>query len=193
MSELPQGAAPDAAPRGDSSSFAGQLDELADDMLMLMKRVKSIEAQQSQLLQRLDQLDGSLGQIGAATEREFVKLRRELLGERKYIAQMSTFSAVVTSLERLRTVYEELDPRIDPVAVTQIDALIQTLATMLRALGFAEFEPEVGEAFDPTRMECVGYAAGSANRVVRCVRPGFSCGEQIVRPAAVIIASPLAG
>jgi molecular chaperone GrpE (heat shock protein) len=173
------------------SDPSGQLEELADDMLSLLKRVKSLEELQGQVLGRIDHLQSTVERSSEVAAREADSLRRELLGQRKHIAQMSAFQAVVTGLERLQVMRGELDAHKDSRMVGQLDAVLQTLGTMLRGLGFVEFRAEVQEPFDPTRMECLGYASGEPNVVLKCLRSGYRADQTVVRPAGVLIANPL--
>jgi molecular chaperone GrpE (heat shock protein) len=72
----------------------------------------------------------------------------------------------------------------------QLKAVTTVLRTVLREMGYREFEVEPGETFDPTRMECVGYADGAPGVVINVIRSGFSAGDAIVRCAGVTIADP---
>jgi molecular chaperone GrpE (heat shock protein) len=193
--ELAPEAPPDMAPvpsaNVPTADPSGQLEELADDMLSLLKRVKSLEELQGQVLGRIDQLQSAVERSSEVAAREADSLRRELLGQRKHIAQMSAFQAVVTGLERLQVMRGELDTHKDNRMIGQLDAVLQTLGTMLRGLGFVEFRAEVQEPFDPTRMECLGYASGEPNVVLKCLRSGYRADQTVVRPAGVLIANPL--
>jgi molecular chaperone GrpE len=63
----------------------------------------------------------------------------------------------------------------------------QALAVLER-LGFSRFD-DVGAPFDPTRHEAVGTVESDApaNTVVAAVRPGYQNGEEVLRPAAVVV------
>lgn len=186
-------AAPAAAPVSSSAmpgAWNESMEELADDMLALLKRVKTLEEQQTETLSRLELLRTSLVAAAESTARESDALRRELLGERKHLAMMSAFLAVAPGLERLQIMRGELDPAKDRRTLDQLHAVVETLSTMLRGLGFTQFEAQANEPFDSTRMECVGFDRGEPNVVLKCVRAGFLAGQTVVRPAGVLIANP---
>lgn len=56
----------------------------------------------------------------------------------------------------------------------------------LLARGCEKFSPE-WEAFDPERMEAVMAVEGPAGTVVQVVRPGYTRGEMLLRPAQVAV------
>jgi molecular chaperone GrpE len=79
----------------------------------------------------------------------------------------------------------------DPVALVEgIRAVRDQALDILSRLGFPRQE-DLGERFDPARHEAVGTLAvpdAPAGTVVRVVRPGYGTGDQLLRPAAVVVA-----
>jgi molecular chaperone GrpE (heat shock protein) len=170
--------------------LAELLEELAEDMLGLHQRLAEIAHKQAALLAQTEQNERSVREQTYLHGRELDKLRRELLGERKALAALSTFSAISPLLDSLRAMHDNLDAGQDERMRVQLKALIQALTATLRGLGFSEFRAEVGEPFDPARMECVGYASGESGKVLAALSPGYCAQEAIVRPASVLLATP---
>jgi molecular chaperone GrpE len=103
--------------------------------------------------------------------------------------------------ERTRVV-NELLPVVDNLerALAHAGATAETLVSGTRAvldqataaltrLGFPRFD-DVGRPFDPARHEAVGTveADAPAGTVVATVRPGYGTEEELLRPAAVVVA-----
>jgi len=94
---------------------------------------------------------------------------------------------------------------VDDAASAASDAVVagmrvirdQALAVLDR-LGFSRFD-DVGATFDPTRHEAVGTVESDApaNTVVAALRAGYQNGEEVLRPAAVVVSrsteAPTAG
>jgi molecular chaperone GrpE len=73
--------------------------------------------------------------------------------------------------------------------VVGIRAVQEKALSVLRALGFSRVG-SVGERFDPVRHEVVATVEGDAEpgTVVDVVRPGYGNDDEILRPAAVVVA-----
>jgi molecular chaperone GrpE len=65
--------------------------------------------------------------------------------------------------------------------------LDQAIAVLSR-LGFPRFD-DVGEPFDPTRHEAIATIPADAphGTVLAAARPGYGTGEEMLRPAAVVV------
>jgi molecular chaperone GrpE len=63
----------------------------------------------------------------------------------------------------------------------------QALEVMTR-LGFSRFD-DLGRDFDPARHEAVATAAGDvpSGRIMGVVRAGYGSGENLLRPAGVVV------
>jgi len=174
-----------AAPRSHDA-----LEELADDLLQLLRRVQALEQRQEDILARLDQLtqqvQHGLHGLGQQTE----SLARDLAGERKGLALIGIFNATLPALESLDAIRGVLDPDKDPVFQRQVAAVCDILSRLLRSLGLTEFRPAGGQPFDPWSMECRGFADGPPGVVLGVIRPGYRAAEQVLLPAAVRIADP---
>ena len=184
--ELPDLELSPSISNGNGPQDSEQLEEIAEDMLHLLERVRSLEQSQESLLARLEESIHAQRETG----REVGRVREELLGERKATAVLSLFTGLVQRMDSVRGMLKELDPGKDSRTVEQLTAIDDILALMLRGLGFDEFHPERGDAFDPYRMECVGYALGDPDVVLEVVQAGYEAGGAIARPAPVRIADP---
>ena len=159
------------------------LNEIAEDMLQVLKSLKELENRQQELGARIEQMS-------QANARELDTLRRDLLGERKALAAISVFQAMVPWLDSLRIMHRKLHPKRDAGPRRQLQGIMDVLTMMLQGLGFEEFQVKLKEAFDPKRMECCGYAEGLPGVVLALERPGYRTQAQVVRPAGVFIANP---
>jgi molecular chaperone GrpE (heat shock protein) len=166
------------------------IEEIADDLLTLLQKMKGIESNQRDVIARMDQIEQSVRELSRSYGREIDSLRRDLLGERKALSAMLVFNAVAPTLDSLRAMHAKLHHAKDKQTREQLNAVIQAIGVALRGLGFAEFQPARGEPFDPTRMECLGYAKGERGVVLESVRPGYVAQETVIRPAGVLIADP---
>jgi molecular chaperone GrpE (heat shock protein) len=181
-STRPQDAPPAAAGARDPASpprdaTAQILEELADDMLRLRER--------------LDRLDASLRESVAGLARSVSAIHRDLLSERRALAARHAFDAVLPVLDSLRLMRSGLQSAGTGGDIrAQLTGVILALTQLLQGLGFAEFEAQVGEKFDPARMQCAGYAKGEVGVVLAAVQPGYRAHDIVVRPAGVLIADP---
>ena len=97
---------------------------------------------------------------------------------------------MIAALDTLGTMRDGLEDERDQRVQTQLRAIIGTLTNVLQALGFSQFEVEVGEPLDPARMESLGYAAGERGIVLGAVRAGYRADDAVVRPAGVPSPTP---
>lgn len=71
------------------------------------------------------------------------------------------------------------------------EAVTRTLEAQLAALGLRSFG-EVGDSFDPTVHEAVAHSTSGGVGFAVCsavLRPGYRIGEQLLRPAEVVVES----
>ena len=65
---------------------------------------------------------------------------------------------------------------------------IQNFFDILKTEGVERVET-VGKEFDPNFMEGIKTVAGEESRVIEELRSGFKMGEQVLRPAQVVVGS----
>lgn len=187
------------------------VEEIAEDMLEVTRRLKAIEQAQAALASRLEQLDARIWEGVKANARETDTLRRELLGDRKSILARTLFNAIVSHVDSLRAFRQGLAQMgnmsyqssmrrrgrrgsrpghggVSSQAIEQIKAVELSLITALQGLDFHEFHAQPGEPFSPDRMECLGYGTGVPGVVLKAVRPGYLSRDDVIRPAGVLIA-----
>jgi len=155
-----------------TANYGTMLQELVEDMLHVLERLTSIERQVQ------DQV--------RATE----AIRSELESSGSALTSRHIFEAMAPTIDSLRALALGLDAAAQPVAYGQVTSAAAVLNILMQTLGFQRYEVTPGEAFDPRRMECVGYAEGGQRIVLQAVRPGYVAGETVVRPAGVLIADP---
>ena len=116
-------------------------------------------------------------------EREVVRARK---AERCQVA--AAWLPVVDDLDRA-VEHTGTDGGTSAGLVEGLRAVRDHAIAVLAALGFPRFE-DVGERFDPARHEAVGAVEADAppGTVVAVVRPGYGAREDILRPAAVVVA-----
>ena len=168
------------------------LGELADDMLDLLKRVKGLEALQTDIVARLERIVTTARDGTRNIARETDSIRRDLLGEHSALAARAVAEAVFPVLDKLRPMRAAVNPRREPALANQLDAVLEILNGMLRALGFTVYEPAVGTPFDPTKMRFAGEKKGPPNVVLGVEQPGYLAKDSVLRPAGVLLAPPAA-
>jgi len=169
---------------------ASGLEEIADDTLQLLERVRRVEQSTAELPMRLADLQAGLYQSYRHHGTQLDALHRELLGEQRWLGVRAAFDAVVPCLDSLRAMQARLEPDADPRLAEQIFAIAGSLRNVLQKLGFVEFTPEIGSAFDPERMEWLGDGEGALGVVLEVVRPGYLAQGAVARPCGVRIADP---
>lgn len=180
--------APEAPQQPDATAAA--LGELADDMLDLLRRVTGLETGQAEVLARLDKLDGATRDGAKVQARETEAIRRELTGAHAALAARAVAEAVFPVLDKLRPMRAASAACRNEALCNQLDAIIDSLAGMLRAFGFTAFEPAVGTPFDPVTMRSAGEKKGPPGVVLGVEQPGYRTKESVLRPAAVFVAPP---
>lgn len=169
-------------------SAAEHLEELADDMLNLLRRMIKVEEGQQTILTLLAQQGTASAQSARTIAREVDTLRRDMVGDRKHIATTSVFNELIPLIDRFQTMCAHLDGEADLRMRSQIEGVLDTLSACLRRLGCEEFAAASGSAFDPSRMQCEAYVdEGEPGHVAATVKPGYLFGEFVLRPATVTV------
>jgi molecular chaperone GrpE len=110
-----------------------------------------------------------------AQERGVVKLARELL-------------PALDNLDRALEAADQDDPLLQGVRIVRSE-----LVDALARVGIESFDPS-GEPFDPVLQEAMATAppppdGAVSGTVVEVYQPGYRLGEQIIRPARVVVAA----
>jgi len=129
-----------------------------------------------------DRLRRALADLDNLRKRYHRELARERAAERRRTAM--ELLPVVDNLERA---LEHAGPECAAL-VEGIRAVHDQAAGALARLGFERFD-DVGRAFDPARDEAIGAIDSDApeRTVVAAVRPGYGSGEELLRPAGVVV------
>ena len=145
---------------------------------------------------------GSIAELQARVAELESQWRRALADFDNLRKRVARESAAQRDAERARVaaqwlpVVDNLDLALehatsDPSAVVQgVRAVRDQAVDILARLGFPR-RSDMGERFDPARHEAVAVVAAPdtpAGTVVQVVRPGYGTGEQLLRPAAVVVA-----
>jgi molecular chaperone GrpE len=120
---------------------------------------------------------------------EYDNYRRRVRRDRLAVREI----AVANVLARMLPVLDALDrARAAGEVVDGFGAVAELLEGELAALGL-ESVGTVGDAFDPVLHLAIGYtrsAAVTAPVCVEIVRTGYRVGDQLIRPAEVVVAEP---
>ena len=149
----------------------GRLADDADvDAVTDANTERALEESEAQLRRTLADLDN----VRKRYQRE---VAREWLG-------------VVDNLERALEHAGDADRAANSAMVAGVAAVLEQARTLIAQLGFPRFE-DIGREFDPLRHEAVGTVPADAppGTVVAALRAGYGNGEQILRPAAVMVAT----
>ncbi len=121
---------------------------------------------------------------------DYVNLSKRLR-ELESDVKVSVTRNVVDSLSQLGDSLEAALSHADQAHKVGIDALIKQFDTSLTAIGASRFAPTVGGTFDPLTHEPVQTLATSDqtldNTIAQVVQSGYKVGEDIVRPARVMV------
>ncbi len=171
------------------SPAAESMDELADDLLHLLRMVRELSDGQAALRAYVESSLAQHQQVQRQQAAELYNLRRDLLDDRRAQANRSAFDAIHPAVDQIELIRATL-PDSECPAARHMSVLLSALRMVLQGLGFVPFSVEVGDSFDPARMECVEYAAGERGVVLAVLRPGYRANGAVVRPCGVAIAAP---
>lgn len=129
----------------------------------------------------------------AALQREradFLNYKRRVEQDRRSSAALTTARTVGAFFPVLDDLYlaaEAVDPRLSDLPwVRGMLAVRRKFEAVLESLGVQEIDIE-GRPFDPRVCEAVMQAPGPENTVLKVLQRGYILGEQLVRPARVIV------
>lgn len=144
-------------------------------------------ANNEELQQQLQTLREQLASCEEARKRalaDFANLQKRTLVERQqYIAMagVGILSDLIGTVDHLEMAVKHFP---DPSLKMIVDELLRKLNDHgLRPMSV------LGMAFDPQTMEAVETAPGKPNEVVAVQQAGYWLGEQVLRPAKVIVGS----
>ncbi len=144
-----------------------------------------VDADTQRLLEESEaQLRRTLADLDNLQKRYHREVARERVDERARVAR--EWLAVVDNLERAL----EHGGDQDSAMAAGVAAVLEQARMLLAQLGFPRYE-DIGREFDPLRHEAVATVPADAppGTVVAALRPGYGDGEQILRPAAVMVAT----
>lgn len=165
-----------APERGPAAQEAGE-ESLAD----LRARVEELQSEVSDLRDRWRRALADLDNLRKRVSRDAGRTRDE---ERARAA--AEWLPVLDNLDRALEHAET-----DPVSIVDgMRAIRDQAQDVLSRLGYARRD-DTGAVFDPARHEAVGVLPKEGvpeGTIVQVVRPGYGDGEQLLRPALVVVA-----
>lgn len=118
------------------------------------------------------------------TQREFAEIR-------EYV-KLLTVQEFLTVLDHFRMAMDHADQSEDVATLKQgMEMILAEFERTFENLGVSEVK-SVGEPFDPTLHEAIAQEPSEdmpEGHIVRQWKPGFSLGEKLIRPAAVIVSA----
>ncbi len=114
-------------------------------------------------------------------------------GEGRNAGLADAVNALLPALDNIELAFKNRPQASDaPVAALfdGVEATRRVFLDGLKSLGIERIDP-VGQPFDPKVCEAVSVrdeATAPANTVIETVQPGYRRGEQLIRPAMVIVA-----
>jgi molecular chaperone GrpE len=132
---------------------------------------------------RLRWVTADLENLRKRYDREIV---RERLAERGRVA--AEWLPVIDNLELALQHVDQATDTASRAVIAGVRAVRDQASAVLERLGYSRFD-DVGQPFDPTRHEAMGTIESDApdNTVVAAVRPGYGNGDDVLRPAGVIV------
>ncbi|HEX4217937.1 MAG TPA: nucleotide exchange factor GrpE [Acidimicrobiales bacterium] len=130
-----------------------------------------------------DQLRRALADLDNLRKRYQREATRERLAERSRVA--AEWIPVVDNLERAL----QHAGNGDAALIEGVQAVRDQAVAAFERLGFPRYD-DIGQPFDPARHEAVGTIVSDAppGTVVAAIRPGYGSGDDILRPALVMVA-----
>jgi molecular chaperone GrpE len=129
----------------------------------------------------------------AALQREradFINFKRRTEQESKALASgviAMTIERCLPVLDDFKLATSTVEPHIAALPWTQgILAVERKFEAVLESFGVKEIEIE-GKPFDPRLCEAVMEGDGPANTVIAVLQRGFTIGDQLIRPARVVV------
>ncbi len=126
----------------------------------------------------------------AVAELENVRRRcAQQVADERRSERMRVAAAWLPVVDNLELALEHAPGDADPV-IDGVRAVRDQAVEVLARLGFPR-HAETAVPFDPFRHEAVGVVAdphAAAGSVVSVVRPGYGIGDQLLRPATVVVA-----
>ena len=163
------------------------MEELAEDMLHVIEAQSSLNTRLNALEEQMSHISNSMEHYFKSSYQEIDKIRNDLISERKAFIGSSTFNALLPAIESIRLSMDNLNREGDVRLAKQLSGVSDLLRMVLQSIGYKAFDVKAGEEYNSIRMECVGWEPGDPGIVIRMERQGFMAGEQIAKPAQVII------
>jgi len=173
-----------------ASATRDAIEEIAEDMVDLAHRLGKLERYAQETTAAITAMQNAFAEHSSYQSKLVESLRRELAGDRKGLALRSVFDPTASALDQLEAIRRGFHPEREQAAFGQVSAAVAALDNLLLALGFSRFTPQIGDPFDPSRMQCLGYVPGEIGVVLQILRKGYLAGDVLARPAGVLIADP---
>jgi molecular chaperone GrpE len=143
-------------------------------------------------LERLKQQVEEEHQMYLRALADFDNFRRRVERERANSAQSGKRDLLLAMLELLDSLDRALPhfAEAPPAASNGVEALHRQFLSTLQAQGVKPYDA-IGEAFDPARHEAVGgspHEDAAPGTVTHEVRRGYLWGDELLRPARVLVA-----
>ena len=131
-------------------------------------------------------------EAAAEFEEARVRLRREISKDvdREKRRVLATFLEIVDNLDRAVEAAREDADQTAPALLKGVEMVRQQFLGTLEGHGVSPIEA-AGQGFDPTQHDAISTVAvddpGQQDVVVEVVKPGYRVGEEILRPASVVV------
>jgi molecular chaperone GrpE (heat shock protein) len=163
------------------------VEEVADDMLDIIKKIGQIENKITLLGSTVQYLQQLVENSSKSIVIEIDRIKEILISDRKEFTSRSTLNALIPTLESLRFIEEISVEEKDNRLRKQSELIRSVLTGLIQMLGYREHEAKTGTDFDPFTMRCMGYDDGEPGKVIRTVYPGYISGNLMVKPCGVIL------
>lgn len=113
---------------------------------------------------------------------DYSNLEKRIDSQRQLLTSLAVSAIITQFIDVLDDFYRAQEHLNDPGLKMAIDKF----TSILHAQGMSEVKAD-GQEFNPQTMDCVEVAPGKQNHVVSVRRRGYLLGEQILRPAQVVV------
>jgi len=140
--------------------------------------------------QNLQQKIDALKAGWVRTQADFENYKKRVEQERVSWTSIAKESALLEILPILDNLYFALKHKPEKLRTdswaTGIEHIANQVSVKLTEFNIKRIEPRAGEKFNPQLHEAVAaISQGKSGRIIECVRPGYSIGAKVFRPAQV--------
>ncbi|MBU0648310.1 nucleotide exchange factor GrpE [Patescibacteria group bacterium] len=153
---------------------------------------KSIKSDGGDLKGKIKELEDKYRQMEENWKRsqaDFSNFKKRAEGEKELILNIAKAEVVLSFLPVYDGCMRAMEV-VDDKNKDGVKKIIKAFESILEKYSICKIDIDDNEGFDPKKAEAVGYVAGEKDQegqVASIVEMGFTMGDQVIRPAKVIV------